>query len=357
MTERVLAGSHEVTPAWLTSVLYAQGALRRGRVLRVTASQPQRGFSSLTWRLQLSYSSDASADAPRRLFFKVSQAGLVPGERDVEKVSKEIAYYRELAPRMPNPPSVPCYAAGYDAQTEASHLLLLDFSATHSPCVDPDHPRNPQRAVQALARLHACWWDSPLLEGAVIGLPTRERIEANWADGTRRTEAFVAMLGDRLRRPWRETYARVLRSLPNLYQRHLSGRDLTLVHGDAHLGNFMFPRTMASDEAYLIDWQFWHATIGGTDLAFMMAAKWEPDLRRRRERPLLRLYHDTLLKQGVRGYAWDRCWDDYRLSVMLVSLFIPVWQWSFFGWEADLRAVERAMRAVEELGCAELLDG
>jgi hypothetical protein len=356
MMERPIAGAEEATPEWLTAALYQQGVLHQGHVTQVMASPPEAGFSSLTWRLLLSYSSDASSNVPGRLFLKCSRADLVPGETDTDKVRREIDYYQRLAPLMMRSPSVPCYAAAYDPHAETSHLLLLDVSETHNACVDPCHPENPQRAVRALARLHAFWWDHPRLESLVGELPTQERLHADWADGARRTEAFVEMLGDRLPRHWRDTYARVLRSLPNLCRRHLSGQNLTLVHGDAHLGNYLFSRTPNVDETYIIDWQFWHATIGGTDLAFMMAAKWEPEIRRRMERPLLQRYYDTLLEQGVSGYPWDQCWDDYRLSVILVSIFIPVWQWSLFGWQADLLAVERGMRALDELGCAELLD-
>lgn len=356
MIKSPIVRAEEVTPAWLTAVLYEQEVLHQGAVIQVTASQPYTGFASRTWRLQPVYSSDASTDVPRMLFLKCSRADLVPGERDTNKVRREIDYYQRLAPLMSSVPSVPCYAASYDAHSETSHLLLLDVSETHTTCSGAGHPTNPQNAVRVLARLHAFWWDSPLLESHVGGLPTRERLERNWTDGARRTESFVEMLGDRLCRRWRDTYARVLRSLPHLYRRHLSGQDLTLVHGDAHLSNFLFPRTENVGETFLVDWQFWHATLGSTDLAFMIAAKWEPEIRRHRERPLLRLYYDTLLEQGVSGYSWDQCWDDYRLSVILVSIFIPVWQWSLFGWRADLRAVERGMRALDELGCAELLD-
>ncbi len=93
----------------------------------------------------------------------------------------------------------------------------------------------------------------------------------------------MAALGDRLSRPWRAVYERVLPALPGLFGRHATGRNLTLVHGDAHLGNFLFPKDAKAGNTYLIDWQFWHPTIGGTDLAFMMATDWAAETRRRLE--------------------------------------------------------------------------
>lgn len=54
---------------------------------------------------------------------------------------------------------------------------------------------------------------------------------------------------------------------------------------------------------------------------------------------------------------WDDCWQDCRLSVILRVLFMPVWfrvngspeSW----WRTGL---ERAMEAVEDLCCLELLE-
>ena len=55
------------------------------------------------------------------------------------------------------------------------------------------------------------------------------------------TAAFFERCGDDLPARWRATYERVLDALPGLYGRHATGRNLTLAHGDAHLGNFLFP--------------------------------------------------------------------------------------------------------------------
>jgi hypothetical protein len=88
----------------------------------------------------------------------------------------------------------------------------------------------------------------------------------------------------------------------------------------------------------------------------MMAAEWEPEIRRCLEHGLLRRYYDGLLAHGVQGYSWQQCWDDYRLSVILVSIFVPVWRWAVFRWAPDLAAVDRSMTAFDDLRCCDLLD-
>lgn len=354
-SRKPIVGVEQVTPEWLTGVLYDQGILDQGQVLEVTSNQPQRAFAAITCQLDIRYSANVSLAAPRKLFLKCSDLALAAGEGSAKKVRREIDFYQRVADMMQPFPTVPCYSAAYDPHTAAAHLMLLDVSATHESCLDPQHEQNPYRAVTLLARLHAFWWDHVQL-GTVVGrLPTLDALEADWADGARRTREFIHALGDQLPKPWRTTYERVLQSLPKLYQRHVSGKHLTLVHGDAHLGNFLFPRAVDSDATYLIDWQFWHLTIGATDLAFMIATEWESEIRQRLEKALIQRYHATLLQHGVQHYGWDECWNDYRLAVILMSIFIPVWRWSVFKWEADLKTVEKSMAAFDTLGCADLL--
>lgn len=88
---------------------------------------------------------------------------------------------------------------------------------------------------------------------------------------------------------------------------------------------------------------------------FMMATEWEPETRRRLEQGLLRRTYGRLLAHGVRDYQWDDCWNDYRLSVILVSIFIPVWRWAVFKWAPELSTLDRSMTAFKDLECADLL--
>jgi hypothetical protein len=353
--DSAILSAEQVTPERLTAILRGQGALPRGEVARVTPGKAQTGFASCVWRLEVSYSKEAPASAPKRLFLKVSNPALAPGQFNPDDLRKEILFYRVIAPAMDEAGAIPCYDAVYEPETGASHIILHDVSETHIPCLSPSSERNCERAVDALARLHAFWWDHPRLGKDVGRFPRLEERQQDWVDAEKSTIAFMAALGDQLRGSWRAVYESVLPSLPGLYKRHAQGRNLTLVHGDAHLGNFLFPKDPEADRTYLVDWQFWHPTIGGTDLAFMIATEWEPEIRRRLEQPLLRRYHRLLLAQGVQGYSWDDCWNDYRLSVILVSIFIPVWRWAVFQWKADLPTLETSMAAFEDLRCADLL--
>ena len=104
------------------------------------------------------------------------------------------------APGLAAPFIIPCYSAAYDPETGAGHILLKDVSGTHGACLDPadrvdpadqENPaeqvapgglKNRELAVDALAGLHAFWWDHPRLGKDIGKFPTPAEREQGWAD-------------------------------------------------------------------------------------------------------------------------------------------------------------------------------
>jgi aminoglycoside phosphotransferase (APT) family kinase protein len=169
--------------------------------------------------------------------------------------------------------------------------------------------------------------------------------------------AFADRLGDLLSDERRDFYRRLVDKAPGLFARHHTHRNVTIVHGDAHVWNCFLPKDERSGDVRFFDWQTWRTGIPTYDLAYMMALHWHPDLRRRRERPLLDRYHAALLAHGVTGYDRRALADDYRLSVLLhlmtpvlhSAFGIPLWFW----WNN----LEHIMQATDDLGCRDLLGG
>ena len=155
----VIAGAEEVTPEWLTAILREKGALARGRVTRVTPDETESTFASSVSRLEVGYTEDASPGAPRRLFLKASSPALAPGEFDPAQTGREYIFYRHVAPMMRAAFTIPCYDAGHEPESGATHILLKDVSETHAACRDPLCGGNCEAAIDALASLHAFWWD------------------------------------------------------------------------------------------------------------------------------------------------------------------------------------------------------
>jgi thiamine kinase-like enzyme len=339
----------------VTSALRRAGVLGEGQVRTVELEEPRDTILSHIVRLKLSYDGSA-AGAPASLILKTARSDRMDPAWLAGR--QEVAFYTEIAPRLP-PGLVPrCFDAAWDANTNAWHLLLEDLAATHLIATAWPLPPNLHQCeiiVGSLARIHAEWWDNPAL-GVSVG---------TWLDAdalAQRRQAFAAHLarfidqhGDRLPVERRELYQRLADAAPRLAQRYLSRRNVTVTHGDAHVWNFLLPRDAGADDARLFDWDSWHIDVGAGDLAYMIALHWYPDRRQRYERHLLDRYHDALLARGVKGYDRRALDDDYRLSV-LTRIVTPVWQAALnippVIWWSHL---ERIFLAVDDLDCRDLL--
>jgi thiamine kinase-like enzyme len=304
-------------------------------------------------RLSISYSSDAPASAPRRLFLKTGTHHLSHSGDWLA----EISFYQNLAPATSNQ-TVLCYAAAYAPNPARFHLLLADHSGTHSHAEWPLPPTQAQleQAVDCLAAFHAHWWEHPRL-----GQDVRPRFNqtslAEWlAVWEQQLARYLDFLGERLAARRRSLYQQALEPLLALIlKRRKNTRHYTLAHQDAHPYNFLFPHDSSADTARLIDWSTWDVELGARDLAYLIALHFFPEHRARVERPLLKRYHDALVARGVQNYQWEQLWDDYRLFVIW-NMFVPVEQ---FWWGVPARVwwlhAERAFLAYDDLGCAELL--
>ena len=359
----VLTSVGQATPDRLTRTLRDAGVLPAGRVVSVEHSATTAG-NSASYYLQLRYSDDASADAPRRLFLKMS-----PWGRD------EVEFYRFAADKRASLPMlVPCYDAQVADDNDTAHLLFADLSATHfTPITKPQilagdtmpSEQHLDAMVDAIAAFHAYWWEHPHL-GEGFG-----RIR-NWFDGEegyrkhmerrrRELSMFLGGANHRIVDEVADLYERVLAAFPGLWDRYLADRfgpmrAVTLSNGDCYFIQFLCPHS-PGDSTYLIDFDSVSANLPPYDLVYMFATFWTPEQRQEggREEGLLRRYHDTLQAHGVSGYTWDDLLTDYRLCV-LYMIFDPVFDFASGAHEAYWLPKMRCLTgAFRDLDCAGLL--
>jgi thiamine kinase-like enzyme len=190
-------------------------------------------------------------------------------------------------------------------------------------------------------------------------MPTPEAIRASFAQLGKAFPDYIDFLGDRLSAERRQVYEKVLDKYPDVLIRRLIQREtLTLVHHDAHTGNFLLPRQATGQPVYLIDWQQWGVQVGLHDVAYLIALFWYPERRARLEQPAVKGYHSRLREYGVKAYDWPACWGDYRLQV-IGNLLVPFWAWIFHGENWGFHRwhqLEKAMLAFVDLECAEFLE-
>jgi thiamine kinase-like enzyme len=371
MTTYIPVGD-QITPAWLTAVLYQSRALQQGEVTAVE-SEATGAFNSQTNRLFLQYSDDASPEKPTRLVVKRS----LQDTWGVEAGADEVKFYNLIASLHDHPRvTVPCYAAAYDDESGNSYLLLQDLSKTHRPPVTRDQQISIvegvpsavdiDSVVDTLAQLHAYWWGHPLLETNKfdIGYWSRnaERFEQYLWRRTTSWQSLITHEGAWFPDDLRELYEQVLAQLPHHWEVYLEPRfrtkmNLTLVHGDAYFANFLCPKNPTSGATYLLDWQSPTIDIAGYDLANVCAAFWTSQQRHegQREEKILRRYYAVLQEYGVNSYSWDELVTDYKTG--LIFWFLMPVQDRFGGsskdyWWPKMQCLEAAF---QEWHCGDLL--
>src|SRR5215831_4226104 len=158
-----------VTPEWITLVLRQSGILGQGAV-QTLEWEPTGAFNSATSRLRVQYDTLMPAEAPTQLILKRNLAHEWARTAGIE----EVRFYTLIASLADHPPVTPaCYRATFDETTQESYLLLQDLSATHRPPLTREQIVGGMDAVPAdadiaavvgtLAKIHAYWWDHPLL--------------------------------------------------------------------------------------------------------------------------------------------------------------------------------------------------
>jgi hypothetical protein len=351
----VLTSIDQATPLWLTEILRRGGYLSSGEVRSVVVTRIfTEQLASISYFLSVRYTGDATPGAPPRLFLKLPRLNLEPGAAVIGE--KEVRMYRALAEHQQELPIIQCYDAIYDVELRKYHLLLDDLSDTH------DQPawhleiaeRYITETVDCLAQFHAYWWEHPRLSAVAGALPDAATLQADIQQLQGAFAGFADVAGDRLSAEDRRIYESVLAALPALWRQRTNPRGQTLVHGDAHFWNFLYPRDPERQHTRMLDWQLCHICPGTQDLAYAIVLRY-PHRTPAIEHGLIKRYYDRLLLHGVQNYSWEACWDDYRRQAAEQVLFplrfwmnrLPADFWGVF--------LQRPLTAFRELGCAEVL--
>ncbi len=276
----------DVTVEWLADELDV--AIDSVEVERIAAGE---GFMGELARVHIS---SPEAAAPATVIVKLPTAD--PGGRFIGELmrvwEREHGFYRDVAPlmeiRVPtalvNVADPPC-------------LVLEDLA----PAVVGDHVAGAsldqaERAIDALSRLHAAWFEHPLLS------------TLTWMPGL--DDPSILTLGDTFAMGWPlflerfsgELPARCLRwcerfvdGVPDWIAGHLDA-PVTLTHGDYRLDNLFF----ADDGSVaVVDWQLSMRAPGQADFVYFCANNLTVDMRREHEEDLLARYVGGLHEGGV----------------------------------------------------------
>lgn len=307
----VPASMDELTPAWLERVLRKHGTgARVGKLTRLSsdAGTTQRAH------LRVTYEGPEAAGLPTQLFVKIAPVS----SRTHLFVNlfrlgtTEVRFYLEAAAAIPVPmPRV--YHAAISRGSERFVLLQEDLAGRVElrDATQPADLEESRRVVQALARVHAVFWDSPRLRTDFGWLksyennPVRSLERSIWTVALKPgADKFRELVPGAL---YRET-RRITGACDAILAACARG-PRTLLHGDPHIGNLFF----RDAEVGLFDWQCVQHGQGMRDLSYFLCTSIPIRLRRSHERELLELYRETLMSEGVRSVpSMEALWTQHR---------------------------------------------
>ena len=315
---KIPSSVEHVTSQWLTAALRSTGVINSSAVTsfdyeHIGAGQ---GFTGQVVRLALTYDSQELA-APQSMIakFPATDATVRAALNKDGIYEREVRFYGEIAPELKL--STPqCFYRATDREAGDHVLLLEDLAPARvgdgvAGCSDEDAGL----AVREIARFHAALRENPRLVTLEWMLNFHRDADIKQELYRQRWPIFLEKLGRLLSPTLLEIGQRLNDNLAHI-SRRLGEPPNTVVHGDYRLENMVFGTAIAGPLLTVIDWQRCEIGRGVADVAYLAAVSMESEQRRGTELGLLRDYHSALLAQGVKGYDFEECLIDYRLSLL-----------------------------------------
>ena len=316
----------DLTPTWLTQALASSGALSGGEVLAVDVQIIGEGVGMVGQlaRLTISYSADVSG-LPQHMIAKL------PSPYEANRVqmqmfryyTREALFYREVAPkagvRTPR-----CYWSAIDFENNLSALLLEDLGHLEtSDQIAGMTPAHAERAIKAIASMHAKWWGAPELDSiewmdygnGPVTMQAVPLFDYAWP-------VFLANGFEKLLSEEQIVLGEAVKNHFGTLLNDFGGDPRTICHTDFRSENMFFGEPGTDEDVVVLDWQLTTRSGGPYDVAYLLAQSLTIDDRRQHEDRLLALYHQCLVDGGV-DISYDEVRDAYRIALM-VCLIIPV---------------------------------
>ncbi len=297
---------------WCLDIWTAAGGLPKGATIEGFSVEPFKtsaAFRSQCAQVTIGYR-DAAGDrrdahvvakfAPKANHLRDHAIFVLQGNHH-----KEIGVYRQLAGDR-HVPLPRCYFA---AEHPSGNLCLLMERVAGAIEVTERQGCPAEKCdlvVEAMAELHAAFWQ-------------RDR-DPRTAFLTVVPNAVIDFLAEQFVGPDRALFGQLLRTV----WRHDGQAPTTVLHGDARVGNLLFPPDHSAGRLVFIDWQAARKGKGVFDLAYFLVLSVEPAVRRVHAERLLDRYHAALLRQGVQDYSRQTLGDDYRFACLLTLAFVSL---------------------------------
>ena len=352
----LITSSDQITPDWLTRRLREGGFLPYFRVRDIRLLETRESDAATIHTLRVRFSDiSVTRTLPDTAVLKVSHAGHPLADR-------EVTFYERLLPELRQTYGdkelsiCSCYDSHYDIDADQSHVLLAGLPDSFQGPLEANPPsrRNFAQLADALARIHACFWEDERL-GHTLGIALSDaQLDEKLAQQRDGLERFLADRMILLDTAQQAALDSVAGKMPVEYrERRLSGRHKTIIHGNLEPANLRHSHR----DCRILDWKHWRLGLAAEDLANMIAFHWIPAKRRFEEPRLLQRHWGEMQRCGLRDYSSESFRRDYRIAVGLrLGELIGSWRsedWRNGRWPR-WDAISNGLRAFEELRVNEL---
>ena len=310
----------DITPQWLTEALCSTG-IPPNVVVTSVHIEPIAEFTCAGQlaRLHLNFSQSQST-LPGMLVVKLHAPDepLRAKTRPFTPDKREILFYQQLADathlRTPH-----CYYSAMNVADGKYVRILEDLApAKVGNQIKGSTAEETALALRAIAGFHAHWWKNEKLEGFdwLSDSPADSDSMTYWVLDQYRNAfpIFANKAGDLLTDAAKVFGEQLPEKLMDKSQFRKPSR--TLVHGDFRLENVFFGASLGKSSFAVVDWQDISRGEGVWDVAWFIGGCLQVTPNRQmEEQQLLKIYHETLKANGVNGYTFEACWEDYRLAM------------------------------------------
>jgi aminoglycoside phosphotransferase (APT) family kinase protein len=322
VTLPVPRNAKDVTAVWLSQALSSPEA--ETRILSLTHEEIVPGAGTKL-RVRVRYGQNPQ-QLPEVLWVKAGWEPHSPAMARIGIYVREAMFYDGLANRMGLRAPV-CYAVVQDEEGLSAIIMedLIGRGAELWTCTAPRSIEDIRALLDTLARLHACYWQSPeLLHMPAIDVaidaigPT-----AAWPreNGGQRLRQVIEGLRGALMPPYARDADRIERAFWRMVETLDRTNGRCLLHGDPHPGNCFSDK---DGGAGLYDWQSIARGPWAFDVTYAVTSGLGIADRRHAERDLLVHYLGALSALGVDPVpAFDEAWDDFRRYIAYALLIWP----------------------------------
>ncbi|MEM7116495.1 MAG: phosphotransferase [Chloroflexota bacterium] len=278
---RLPDSAEAITAVWLTKALRSTQTIQTSTVMRIRLEPigDVEGFMGELTRLYLTYDQPEN-HAPRTLIAKFPTNDLkLRAALAVNRLyEREVRFYQNVASqikmRIPH-----CYFSTIDQSGQNPLLLLEDMApARVGDQIAGCSLAEAELALVDLAKLHAAFWDSPVLKtfdwARVISSPDRMNQEVYQQ---KKWPAFYEKLRPLLSDVITDVTVEYGKLMPQIAQQ-MAARPQTMIHGDYRLDNLFFGQSREGKGEgrgvpfAAIDWQTMKLGSGTCDVAYFLSS-------------------------------------------------------------------------------------